>query len=254
MGGATCQDSAYLRWTLDLQKRGFEIALHNVTYHTSTRLETMRGLDVFSELFAHDPYSLANHTGCNEGMYWGNARLSGLQKVIYNTLRLSRQNVHQGHVETSPLFWGDLCRQKIKYVRNFSFGEINTLKACPVMPYHDPDRPYVNYWFAVSEGARVAAFNSMLSEVNQDRLEREGGACIMYTHLACGFVEGGRLNQRFQSVMERMSQMNGWFVPVHTLLDYLLATRGHHSISPAERNQLERKWLMHKIINTRGTS
>jgi hypothetical protein len=254
IGGATCEDSQYLKWVLSLKDRGFEIALHNVTYHTSTREETMHGLEVFYRLFGQYPYSMANHTGCNEGIYWGNARLSGLQKVIYDTLHLTRQNVHRGHVETSSLFWGDLCRQRIKYVRNFSYGDINTLKVCPFMPYHDPDRPHVNYWFAASEGATAESFNSMLSEENQDRLISEGGACIMYTHLACGFLENGKLNKRFKVLMERMSKMNGWFVPTRILLDHILSTRGHHSISRRERNRLERKWLMHKIVNTRGTS
>ena len=95
------------------------------------------------------------------------------------------------------------------------------------MPYHDPDRPYVNYWFAVSEGARIKAYNSMLSEENQDRLASEGGACIMYTHLACGFLENGEINKRFRTLMERLSKMNGWFVPVRTLLDHIVSVRGH---------------------------
>jgi hypothetical protein len=254
MGGETCGNERYLKWILDLQKHGFELALHNVTYHTSTREETRRGLEVFSQLFGQHPTSMANHTGNHEGIYWGNARLSGPQKAIYNLLHLTSDNVHQGHIETSPLFWGDLCRQHIKYVRNFSFGDINTLKACPYMPYHDRDRPYVNYWFAVSEGARIAAFNSMLSEENQDRLLSEGGACIVYTHLGCGFVENGQLNWRFKSLMKRLSTMNGWFVPVHVLLDYLLAFKGHHEISRRERSSLERRWLKHKVFNTHGTS
>jgi hypothetical protein len=96
----------------------------------------------------------------------------------------------------------------------------------------------VNYWFAVSEGARIESFNSMLSEENQDRLVSEGGACIMYRHLACGFLENGKLNQHFKNLMERLSKMNGWFVPACTLLDHLLSTRGHHSISRSERSQL----------------
>jgi hypothetical protein len=254
IGGATCEDEQYLRRILNLKDQGFEIALHNVTYHTSTREETTHGLEVFNRLFGHYPHSIANHTGCNEGIYWGNSRLSGLPKIIYDALHLSRQNVHQGHVETSPLFWGDLCRQRIKYVRNFSYGDINTLKVCPFMPYHDPGRPYVNYWFAVTEGATVNSFNSMLKEENQDRLAGEGGACIMYTHLACGFQENGKLDRSFRSLMERLSKMNGWFVPASAMLDFVLSTRGHYSINPAERNLLERKWLMHKIINTRGRS
>ena len=44
-------------------------------------------------------------------------------------------------VEGSPLFWGDKCRDHIKYVRNFVFDDINTLAACPHMPYHDRARP-----------------------------------------------------------------------------------------------------------------
>src|SRR5512134_463146 len=51
IGGATCEDEAYLRWVLDLQSRGFEVALHNVSYHTSPRERTRRGLDRFRELF-----------------------------------------------------------------------------------------------------------------------------------------------------------------------------------------------------------
>ena len=162
--------------------------------------------------------------------------------------------VSEGHIKNSPLFWGDLCREKIKYVRNFTFGDINTLKACPMMPYHDPARPYVNYWFASSEGARIESFNAMMSEDNQDRLVREGGACIMYAHLASGFLENGKINTRFKVLMERLSRMNGWFVPVHTLLDFILQVRGEHTITQAERIALERKWLWHKIVHTRGRS
>lgn len=254
VGGATCEDEQYLKRILSLKEQGFEIALHNATYHTSSRQETVRGLETFYQLFGHHPYSMANHTGCNEGIYWGNSRLSGLQKGIYNVLHFSRHNVHQGHVETSPLFWGDLCRQRIKYVRNFVFGDINTLRACPAMPYYDPARPYVNYWFAASEGPRIDSFNAILSEDNQEKLAREGGACILYTHFASGFLEIGKINNRFKVQMERLSKMNGWFVPARTLLDHILSTRGHHSISSSERNRLERKWLIHKIVNTRGRS
>jgi hypothetical protein len=257
VGGTTCEDERYLRLMLALKEKGFEIALHNVTYHTSTREETIRGLEVFHQLFGHHPYSMANHTGCSESIYWGRARLSGAQRTIYDILRLKPDRydaVYQGHIETSPLFWGDLCRDKIKYLRNFALSDINTLKACPVMPYRDPARPYVNYWFAASEGPRVESFNHTISEANQDRLMNEGGACIMYTHLATGFVEGGKLNRRFKFLMERLSSMNGWFVPVRTLLDFILQVRGEHTITQAERIALERKWLWHKVFHTNGRS
>jgi len=115
------------------------------------------------------------------------------------------------------------------------------------MPYHDPKRHYVNYWFASSEGSNVKTFNRCITERNQDRLEEEGGACIMYTHLALGFHRDDGIDQRFRSLMERLSKKNGWFVPVSTLLDFLLAVKGHHDITDKERGRIERKWLWHKI-------
>lgn len=257
IGGSTCEDERYLNLVLSLKEQGFEIALHNVTHHTSTREQTARGLETFRRLFGHDPYSMANHSGCHENIYWESARVSGVQRLIYNMVNLNlnwRNNRSQGHIEASPLFWGDLCREKIKYVRNFVLGDINTLKACPAMPYHDPARPYVNSWFVASEGPRMESFNTMLSEKNQERLAGERGACIMYTHLASGFLEEGHLNARFKFLMERLSRMNGWFVPVRTLLDFVLQVRGEHSITCLERSELERQWLWHKLFHTGGRS
>jgi hypothetical protein len=253
--GATCEDERYLKWVLSLQHLGFEIGLHNVTCQTSTRSDTVRGFEAFRRLFGHDPYSMANHTDCQEAIYWGNHRLSGLNKSLYNLLHRNRyKDVFEGHIESSALFWGDLCKQKVKYVRNFVFRNINTLKMCPFMPYHDPERPYVKYWFASSEGPTVTSFNSMLKEENLDRLRSERGACIMYTHFACGFIEHGRINPRFRVLMERLSKMNGWFVPVSTLLDFILQSQYHHAITSLERNSLERKWLWDKLVHASRTT
>ena len=254
-GGSTCEDPEYLQCVLGLQAQGFEIGLHNVTYHTSPRQDTMRGIERFRDLFGHYPYSMANHTGCYEDIYWGNYRLTGAHEVLYNLLHRNKyKGVFQGHIESSPLFWGDVCKARIKYVRNFVSGDINTLNLCPFMPYRDPMRPYVNNWFASSEGGTVNSFTATLAEKHQDRLAVEGGACIMYAHLAWGFYDNGRINPRFKFLMERLSKMNGWFVPVHTLLDYLRRTKGHYDITNRDRKSLERRWLMHKIIKTRGTT
>jgi hypothetical protein len=122
------------------------------------------------------------------------------------------------------------------------------------MPYHDPARPYVNYWFASADAPELKSFNSMVSERQQDRLASERGACIIYTHLACGFYVDGKINPGFRSLMERMSKMNGWFVPVRVLLDYLLERRACPTINECERNRLERRWLKHKIFRTCGRS
>lgn len=241
----TCDDPDYLRWALDLQAKGFEIGLHNCTWHGLVRDDIRSALERFAARLGHDPATGANHTGVNESIYWGDARMTGWRVGLYNLLTLFRnRGKYRGHVEGDPHFWGDLCRQKIKYFRNFTFSDINTLKACPLMPYHDPLKPYVNYWFASSAGQEVGCFNRCLSESNQDRLEQEGGACIMYTHFASGFYRNGRLDARFQQLMTRLARKNGWFVPVAAVLDHLLAAGGHHEISDVERRRLEMKWLL----------
>jgi hypothetical protein len=247
-GGPTCEDPEYLQWVRSLQAAGFEIGYHNATYHTSLREQTIEGLERFRELFGHYPASMANHASNAESIYWGDSRLDGIYTSIYNLLLLNRhRKVFRGHVEGDPLFWGDYCKQAVKYVRSFVFNDINTLKACPYMPYHDPDRPWVNHWFASSEGPAVQSFNTCVSEKNQDCLEEEGGACVMYVHLASGFQDGATVDPRFAQLMKRLSRKNGWFVPVSTLLDFLLQTKAQHIISPEQRARLQRKWLLDKL-------
>jgi hypothetical protein len=109
----------------------------------------------------------------------------------------------------------------------------------------------VQYWFASSEGATIEPFNACLSEANQDRLEEEGGACVMYTHFA-GFDRDERAYARFKSLMSRLGRKNGWFVPVGALLDFLIDARGHQILTPRARARLERRWLFHKLRT--GTS
>jgi hypothetical protein len=247
--GQTCEDPEYAAWLRELQSRGFEIAWHGATWHGTPREGTIAAMEKFAELFGHYPMSAANHTGVDEGIYWADARLSGIHVPIYNILtRCRNRGKYRGHVENDALFWGDVCRERIRYYRNFVFQGINTLKVCPFMPYHDPSRPYVNHWFASSDGNRLDRFNKCQSEENQDRLEMQGGACIMYTHFANGFSDGGKVHRRFADLMSRMAKKNGWFVPVVTLLDYLLKVRGSHDITSAERRRLERKWLLEKLF------
>ena len=99
------------------------------------------------------------------------------------------------------------------------------------MPYHDPEKPFVNAWFASSEGSKAESFVQLISEANQEALEESGGACIMYTHFAHGFVEHGRLNRRFKLLLERLAERDGWFVPVRTLLGHLRASSAPHVLT-----------------------
>src|SRR5262245_35913178 len=245
--GETCANAEYVAWMQKLQRKGFEIGFHNATSHTSNREGTCTGLNRFVELFGSNPATMSNHYHAREGIYGGADRLTGPHRLGYNVLtRGANRNTSFGHKRGDARFWGDLCRERIRYVRNFVFGGINTLKACPDMPYHDPERPYVNCWYASSDAATLPNWLSVLSEANQDQLEEEGGACILYVHFAHGFCENGRIEPRFAGTIHRLTRRNGWFVPVQTLLDHLAGQKPNASITSAERKALERRWLFHK--------
>jgi hypothetical protein len=251
-GGASCEDDAYRRHTQELQALGFEVGYHNHTKHSSTRDEIITGLDIFRDYFGHDPESMANHYNA-EAIYWGPARLAPPIRALYAVATAGRTNGrHFGHVPGHPSFWGDVCRQRIRYCRNFVYANTNTLGACPWMPYYDPTKPLVNAWYASTEGSNAPRFLDALSEVNQDRLEAEGGACIMYTHFGHGFVERGTFVRRFEHLMRRLSDKNGWFVPVSALLDHLQSQRGLTHLQSGQRRHLETRWLREKVF--RGTS
>jgi len=245
----TCMDQAYFAWVKKLQERGFEIGWHGASPRTSLRQQTLAGFDRFRELFGDWPKTISQHYDCSENLYWGDDRLTApSHRFVYNILtRWKNHHSYHGHRSGHPMYWSDVCRERVTYVRNFVFDNPNTLAACPFMPYHDPERPDVNNWYSSSEGHNLDTFTRMLSEPNQDRLEAEGGACIMYTHFAYRFTENGKLNRRFRELMQRLSKKNGWFVPVSTLLDHLASERGPVSIGPELRNALERRWLVHKV-------
>lgn len=249
-GGSSLQDPEYRAWILELQRRGVEIALHGVTDGSSTRDRIREGLDLFREVLGRDPRLHANHVGQREGMYWGEARLDGLPRLVYRAAhRLrGRERRYSGHDESTPYFWGDLCRDRITYVRNFVFRDINTGKCDPLMPYRDPRRRYVNYWFSASEGAVPASFCRTIAERHQDRLVEEGGTCIMYSHLARGFADGGRLHAEFARLMRRLAGLPGWFVPASTLLDHLRSQPSwREEYGRARLRALQRRWLLPKL-------
>ena len=172
-------------------------------------------LETFAAIFGRYPLSAANHTGLAEGIYWADKRLTGVNALAYNLLTGWRnRGVYWGEMPGNRFFWGDVCRERIKYYRNFVFEDVNTIKTCPLMPYHDARRPLVRNWFAASNGVDCDRFNRCLSEQNQDRLEEESGACVMYTHFAFRFMQNGRIEPRFRKQMERLAKKDGWFAPV----------------------------------------
>jgi hypothetical protein len=251
-GGETCANPDYRDFLRELQSKGFEIGFHNAAPFSTTREETIEALNLFEVYFGKAPITMANHYNA-DAIYWGPARLSSWRRGIYHLITLGRtRNRFFGQIEGHESFWGDVCRERVRYCRNFVYSDINTLRVNPWMPYTDPFRPYVRYWYSATEGNKAPAFLNALQEQNQDRLEEEGGACIMYTHFGHGYVKDGNLDPRFRRTMERLARKGGWFVPVSGLLDFLLKTKGPTTLTDGLRRKLETRWLWEKLF--RGTS
>lgn len=255
---STLQDSAYRQFVVDLQRSGFEIAYHGARNDSSPRPLIENALDIFASVVGSDPESFANHSANREGIYWGSARFGhALPRLGYRlgaVLNKREAERFEGHVIDSPYFWGDLCQQRVKFVRNFTFDEINLDRVNPTMPYHDPAKPYVQYWFSAVEAGNAERFCESLTEDNQDRLEAEGGLCIVATHFAKGFCPGGVVHPQFERLMRRLAgKGTGWFVPVAELLNRCLTRASTSTISPAELGAMERRFVVDKLRKRLGT-
>lgn len=237
--GSSLADYRYRQFIKKLQKQGFEIALHGVGSGDFKRAEIIEGLETFQKFFGF-PKIQINHAQNPDNLYWGIKRFRILQPFW-------RLGQFKGDQKSSEYFWGDLSKKQIKYVRNFTFRNINTLKSDSLMPYQDKSKPYVNYWFSSSDGADEEKFNQLTTPGNIERLKKEGGASIIYTHFASGFVKNGRLNRDFQNNLKYLARQDGWFVPAGELLDYLLKTRKPKEPTKNELIKLELKWLWDKF-------
>jgi hypothetical protein len=247
LGGSSLQDPEYLKFILSLKDLEFEIALHNVRNHDSTREMIRHGLEEFRELIGYYPRVHTNHSRNRDNIYWGGARFNRLRQLYRAGTALRDWNAFEGHDPRTRYFWGDLCQEKVDYVRNFVFRETNLDRVNPTLPYHDSKRPFVKHWFSSCQGADVNSFCETICEANQDRLKAEGGVCIMYTHFACGFVKGGAVDRRAEQLLRRLSGQNGWFVPVSTLLDFLRNEEQATTIPTAELALMEQRWAYDKL-------
>ena len=155
----------------------------------------------------------------------------------------------EGEQPDSPYFWGDWSAGVLKYTRNYVFNDINTLKMDPKMPWVDTRKPMVNYWFSSSDGHSLDEFLCLLEEKNIQRLSDEGGACIVYTHFASGFVaEDGTLNQDFKRVIDTLSKHDGWFTTATELLEFLAQNKEKRTVNYRYLLRLNTLWLIHRII------
>ena len=238
--GQTLQNRDYLNFVLELKQRNFELAWHVATMESSKRARTIEALEFFYNEFGYYPKLHCNHGHNLENIYWGTRRYRNpLFRQIVRTVN-KQLDQFVGEDESSPYFWGDLCKQHFRFVRNFTFSELNMLKCDPHMPYHLEDRPYVNYWFSTADAPDVTRFNQLLTKDKLDQLSNERGICIISTHLGKGFVRNGRVDKDVRSTLEYLAKLDGWFVPTSDILELLLKQGSNGKIS--RLGQLGMEW------------
>lgn len=242
-GSETLEDPDYREFAAGLQLRGFELTWHGATMESSTRERTARGLEAFRVALGGYPRIHVNHADNRENLYWGAARVD--DPLLRTLLALRAGDVgapSAGADRDSPYWWGDLCAQHITYARNLTFRCINLARINPSMPYRDPARPLVPWWFSSSDADSVHEFNALISPRQQDRLEAEGGFCIVATHFGKGFVQDGRVHAETRRLLEALSRRPGWFPTAGTLLDWLRERRRGAQLPRAEWRNMQWRW------------
>jgi hypothetical protein len=241
----TLEDDHYLAFVHELARAGFEITWHGPTMESSERTRIVAAMERFKTEFGSYPRIHPNHALNRENIYWGADRFDGpLLKAIARRVMQIPDGYFQGHMKGSRYFWGDLCASSIEYARNLTFNEINLRRVNPSMPYRDPARPFVPWWFSATDADDAEAFNVIMSAAGQERLEREGGICILATHLGKGFVTNGRVHPTSRRLLEELARRPGWFPPVGELLDWLRDQHGETFLGRGERTRMERRWLV----------
>jgi hypothetical protein len=244
----TLQDKAYLRFVHELVDEGFELAFHGATMESSRRERTVQGLEFLRNEFGRYPRLFCNHGQNRENLYWGSRRFStpGL-RALSRVLTRSLRDQFDGDTEGSEFFWGDVCREVIRYVRNFTFERLNLLEVDPDMPYHVASAPYVKYWFSTADAPDVEAFNRLLSRPRIDQLEADGGVCVVSTHFGKGFVKEGRVDPVTESLLRHLADKAGWFVPLSDVLDWLLERNRGRTLTRREILRLELRFVVDRI-------
>jgi len=248
----TLQNKDYLRFVRELVEGGFELAFHGATMESSWRERTLEGLEFLRNEFGHYPRIFCNHGQNRENLYWGNKRFrTPLLRALSRVLMREQGVSYEGAQEGSRFFWGDICRDVIHYVRNFTFERLNMLEVDPGMPYHVAGTPYVRYWFSTADAPDVNAFNRVVSRRRIDQLAADGGVSVVSTHFGKGFVRDGWVNPETKSLLRHLADKGGWLVPVSEVLDRLLAAGRGRTLTQGELLRIELRFVAERIRHRR---
>jgi hypothetical protein len=174
--GITLEDQRYLEYCKALHEHGFEICLHGASAGNNTRQHTLKAFD-FLERHIGPSDTFICHSKNADNLYWED-RVTSLP-VLRRLLKHYSKHSCSGEVESSPFFWGDICREKISQIRLFRTRSIDTLKSNPSMPCFDPRKPCVNGWFAATKRRII----DCAAQAAREALKRNYGLTVLYQYL-----------------------------------------------------------------------
>lgn len=229
--GDSLENKKYRDFVKELKRKKFEIGLHNVGSGSFNRNEIKEGLEQFKNIIGEYPSIHVNHSYNPDNIYSGSNRFS-FPLNIFIKIFYSKYNKFYGDDKSSEHFWGDLHKKHVKYSRNYEIDDINVLKANPYIPYLDKvyDK-YANYWYSSTFAPNQLVFNKLINKESIDRLKKEGGVCILYTHLGY-FYKNGAIDKKFKETIELLGKdKEGLYVTVTETLDLLKKYKKQNSIN-----------------------
>jgi hypothetical protein len=246
--GDSLKRKEYLDFVLDIHSKGYEIGLHNVGSGDFKRDEIIQGLNEFRSKLGFYPKIHVNHSYNKDNIYWGSKRFSFpfnyLVKILYKNY-----SDFSGEEPLSDYFWGDYHKRYIQYTRSYEVNKINTYKKIPFMPYKEKKcDEYSNFWFGSTFAPNPWIFNKIVTKQNIDKLEKEGGICILFTHLGY-YMQKGIIDPGFIQMIEYIgNKKNGWFVPVSNILDLLNQRKIHKRKDEYIPKTVKKQIELHSLI------
>lgn len=204
-----------LHYCKKLSEHGFEICLHGASCGNNDRLHTTSALTFLKNEIGESPVYIC-HSKNAENLYW-DAKTAN-SHLEMRLLQLYTKNRCFGDIADSNYFWGDICRENIKYIRMYRTRSFNTLAFNPSMPYHDFSKPFVNYWFSATKGHIPHLFTGD----NIDQLCQEEGVSILYQYLHKYVNENLVIHPEVKKSLQRVASDNRILkLPVSAILERL---------------------------------
>ncbi len=174
--GVTLEEKEYMNYCTVLAERGHEIALHGASAGNNRRGRTIAAFDILERTFGNAGTYIC-HSKNADNIYWETKVAPN--RLLRRALKLYTRYGSFGDEEGSPYFWGDVCHEKVRWIRLFRTRETNTLKVNPSMPYREAGKPFVRGWFSATK----RSFHDCTTQLALDRLCGDNGLTVLYQYM-----------------------------------------------------------------------